>query len=447
MNRSKQPANEAVGWGWLLAILALALSLRCLAAIYWHQLAGEQLFRFGDSVSYWTLAESIADGEPYQYGSENARVFRTPLYPILLAPFTTIANPSHAVLAARFLGCLLGTAAVALIYRAARRWCSPLAARSAAILAACYPGAIGMSVFILSEAAFCPLMIACLDQLCRAIHRHRWDSWVWAGLLTGLATLARPSWILWPIAVALAIVLLTVCRPLRRIAALPSLASGLAIMALAMAVTLAPWWYRNYSVSGRFVLTTLQVGASLYDGLHATATGGSDENMNFVDQFAQRQREEDLQSASKPAGSFEYRLDRRMRDESFRWAWANRGDFLRLALLKLQRTWSPLPQAPQLGNRFVRWSEAVAYLGIVGLAAVGLILPLVREYRLWIYALPIAYFAAIHAVFVGSVRYRQPAVLAACVLAGIALGFLIESIFIRKQAIAKEDLKNPKSHR
>jgi ABC-type Fe3+-siderophore transport system permease subunit len=106
-----------------------------------------------------------------------------------------------------------------------------------------------------------------------------------------------------------------------------------------------------------------------------------------------------------------------------------------------------LPQAPQLGNRFVRWSEAVAYLGIVGLAAVGLILPLVREYRLWIYALPIAYFAAIHAVFVGSVRYRQPAVLAACVLAGIALGFLIESIFIRKQAIAKEDLKNPKSHR
>jgi 4-amino-4-deoxy-L-arabinose transferase-like glycosyltransferase len=447
MDTSKEPANQARGRGWLLAILALALTLRCVAAIYWHQLAGDQLFRFGDSVSYWTLAESIADGKAYQYGSENALIFRTPLYPLLLAPFTIIDNPSHAVLAARFLGCLLGTIAVALIYRATRYCCSPLAARSAALLAACYPGAIGMSVFILSEAIFCPLMIASLDQLCRAIDRHRWDRWGWAGILIGLATLARPSWILWPIAFALTVVLLAVCQPRRRMANLPSLATGLFIMALAMALTLAPWWYRNYTVSGRFVLTTLQVGASLYDGLHETATGGSDENMNFVDQFAQRQREEDLQSASKPVDSFEYRLDRRMREESFRWAWANRGDFLRLALLKLQRTWSPLPQAPQLSNRFIRWSEAIAYLGIVGLASIGLLLPLVREYRLWIYALPIAYFAAIHAVFVGSVRYRQPAVLAACVLAGIALGFLIESLLKRKQAVAKEDSTNLQSQR
>lgn len=447
MDRSKLPGNESGGWGLLLAILALALTLRCVAAIYWQQLAGDQLFRFGDSVSYWTLAESIADGKPYQYGSENARIFRTPLYPLLLAPLTTIDNPRHAILAARFLGCLLGTIAVALIYRATRYWCSPLAARSAALLAACYPGAIGMSVFVLSEAAFCPLMIAGLDQLCRAIDRHRWDRWGWAGLLTGLATLARPSWILWPIAVALTVVLLAMCQPRRRMANLPSLASGLAILALAMAVTLAPWWYRNYTVSGRFVLTTLQVGASLYDGLHATATGGSDENMDFVDQFAEQQREEDTRSASKPTDSFEYRLDRRMRDESLDWAWSNRGDFLRLALLKLRRTWSPLPQAPQLGNRFIRWSEAIAYLGIVGLASIGSILPFVREHRLWIYALPIAYFAAIHAVFVGSIRYRQPAVLAACVLAGIALGFLIETLVNRKSAISKEDAKNSQSQR
>ncbi|MFM8171946.1 MAG: ArnT family glycosyltransferase [Pirellulaceae bacterium] len=447
MDRSKRPSTKAGGLGWLLAILALAMTLRCAAAIYWHQQAGDQLFRFGDSVSYWTLAESIADGKPYQYGSENARIFRTPLYPLLLAPFTTIANPGRAVLAARFLGCLLGTIAVALIYQATLRWCNALAARSAAILAACYPGAIGMSVFVLSEAAFCPLMIAGLYQLCLAIDHHRWDRWCWAGLLTGLATLARPSWILWPIAVALSLVLLTMCRPYRRMANLTSLASGLAMMGLSMAMTLAPWWYRNYTVSDRFVLTTLQVGASLYDGLHAKATGGSDENMNFVDQFAALQRAEDSRSASKPVGSFEYRLDRRMRDESFRWAWANRGDFLRLALLKLQRTWSPLPQAPQLGNRFIRWSEAIGYVGIVGLATIGLTLPLVRVHRLWIYALPIAYFAAIHAIFVGSVRYRQPAVLAVCVLAGIALGFLIETLFVRTRAITKEDLKNSQSQR
>ena len=55
-----------------------------------------------------------------------------------------------------------------------------------------------------------------------------------------------------------------------------------AVVILAMAAIMAPWWVRVYRIHGRFVPTALWVGASLYDGVGPQANGESD--MRFVEE-------------------------------------------------------------------------------------------------------------------------------------------------------------------
>jgi hypothetical protein len=194
-----------------------------------------------------------------------------------------------------------------------------------------------------------------------------------------------------------------------------------------MCCVMAPWWVRNYAITGKFVPSTLQVGASLYDGWHAGASGSSDENMAFSIEAMQRiLREEALlaNSSSEVESTLEWRIDRRLHQEAWGWARENPSDALRLGLIKFRKTWSPFPTARELSNPMVVLWEAVSYLFILIMSAVGL-WSLRADSRRWIEACwfiaPCVYLALLHMVFVGSVRYRQPGVLILCGLAGIGL--------------------------
>src|SRR5215210_2295611 len=93
-------------------ILGCAFALRVIAAFWWQARlpAGEQ-FGFGDSASYWALAERVAHGRPYEYGDGGDRIFRTPGYPLVLAPLFWFRDSPPAIWA-RVEGAALGTLAV-----------------------------------------------------------------------------------------------------------------------------------------------------------------------------------------------------------------------------------------------------------------------------------------------------------------------------------------------
>lgn len=410
-------AGRSSRW-WLAALLALSFALRVGAACWWQsRLADGERFRFGDSASYWVLGQAIHRGEPYQYGSRDASIFRMPGYPAILAALFRAAGEDVPVIYARFMGAAWGTLAVATVYLLARQTLSRPQSLLAAALASVYPGAVGLSILVLSEAPFCPLMIAHLwawSASWRAVSSRSGYLWsALAGLLAGLATLVKPSWLAF-VPWALAAGLLWQRSRWRHFRL------GLC-MCGALAITLCPWWIRNARVVGHFVPTTLQVGASLYDGLNPHANGGS--NMSFVPGMELLERQRD---AIDPE-PFEYRLDARLRREALSWAAEHPARVAQLVGIKFQRLWNVWPNEPEHRNPWLRLAVLSTYAPLLGLGLAGAWKFRRAGWCLALCWLPAVYLTLLHVVFVSSIRYREPAMLALIVPAAQFLGSLRSS--------------------
>jgi len=408
----------------LALVLTTALLVRLAAGLWWqHHLPEGERFGFGDSESYWVLGQAIARGQPYVFGSPPRQCLRTPGYPAILAALFAMVGFHPPVVLARAFSAICGTLSVGGVYWLTRQLFGAREVLLAAILAAVYPGAVAMSALVLSEAPFSTLMLLELilwNYGWRAESNRRRDLYMTAaGVVAGLATLVRPSWLLFtPLAVIAGV---TFSSARKR-----HLVAGAHLM-LGLCLTMSPWWVRNFRLYGTFVPTTLQVGASLYDGLHPDADGSSD--MRFVPSITEELRAADQDGAGdrvSPVGNnvptaadaaFELRLDREFRRRALAWAGAHPTRAIQLAGIKLLRTWNAWPNEPSLRAIWLRGIVMLSYLPVVALAIVGAWRYCRRGWPYVLCLLPAAYFTLLHVVFVGSIRYRQPAMLTVIVLA------------------------------
>ena len=401
----------------LTLLLLVAFALRLAAGWAWQsRLDGP--FGMGDTDSYWQLGTAIAAGKPYEFGEDRAKAFRTPGYPFLLAPVIRIAGEGRAgVMLARAEAALLGALAVLAVWWLTKLLFDDRAALLAACLAAFYPGAIVLGALILSEAPFCPLMLLQLILWIlawQAPSRSRRTLWsLCAGLAAGAATLMRPSWLLFtPFAAAVAIAV--ECRDAKRMFRHTWIAAW---MLLGLVAAMTPWWIRNARAIGHFVPTTLQVGASLYDGLNPRATGASD-----LDEFVPRFTAEE--KAGQPTAEdgldrepFEMRLDRRMRQASIDWTWSHPGRVIQLAGVKFLRMWNIWPNEPRLSSWPIRLAVFFTYTPLMIFVIIGTWRTVGRGWPYVLCWMPAVYLTMLHVVFVGSLRYREPAMLALLALA------------------------------
>lgn len=401
MNRFAQFA-----FGSIPRILVIAGALRAIVAVWWHVRSGGQ-FAFGDTDSYWVLGQQIARGQPYVYG--DAHVFRMPGYPLLLAAVFRLVGSDHwGLIVARAVHVALGVGGVATVGLLGDQLGGRTVGRTSAAIAAVYPGLIAVSVLLLSEALFCllvPLQLA--FWLIAWRKEDRSIALLFAlssGAVAGLAALVRPSWLLFtPLALGLAWAIGPDRR--RTVHLAPA-------MLLGLVVVMTPWWIRNARVAEQFVPTTLQVGASLYDGLNPAADGSSD--MRRLDPIRRRV---ELEYAGQSPISKEIALDRAFRRAAFDWAKARPARVARLAVMKFVRMWNVWPNEPSLTSPLFGIPLLLGYVPVLFLAILTLVRgPSVRMPSVLCW-LPAIYFTALHVVFVSSIRYRVPAMLGLIVLA------------------------------
>jgi len=375
----------------LCAALSVALVLRLAAAIWVQHTVSQTPGRLclipGDADGYWELGRKLTHGE-YSLYDPSRYVMRMPGFPAILAAcqfaFGDRLLPTRCVLA------LIGTIACGLVY-----WLGcELANRNVGLIAlvatAISPSLVIFGPLLLSETAFAAGLLASLlpwARLFAPADQCRTGLAIAAGLLSAIATYLRPTWL--PVVPVAAVVLIVIGRSHR------ARWCEAAITIVTLAAALFPWAYRNHRLTGHWIATTLWVGPSLYDGLNPQATGDSDMLFFENDQLLNRMSEYDMDQ--------EYR--RRARDFALR----NPGRVIELMFRKATRYWSLFPNAEQFRNPWVSWGLFVATAPLFGLSIVGLLAHRTDWRLLALTAGPVLFFAAVHMIFVGSIRYRLPA--------------------------------------
>jgi hypothetical protein len=293
-----------------------------------------------------------------------------------------------------------------------------------------------MGSFVLSEAPFLPLMVAHLAFAAAAFQSAKTRSFVLLSVAAGIAAAGaiymRPSWLLF---VPFALVCGMLLSRKRRLIATQS-AIGMAVIC----ACLTPWWVRSYRITGHFVLTTLQVGASLFDGLNPMADGSS--NMSLLPRFGavavkangskkftvveryvewNDGRKQTLERTPLEKVNEEYRKDRALQLLSIEWSKSHPLRVLQLAGIKFSRMWNVIPNEPMFRSWTTKLVVALTFTPLFLLGCYGAI----KFTRLgWPYllaGLPAVYFTLLHVIFVASIRYREPVMLGLIVLASAVI--------------------------
>jgi len=392
------PPSDRFAPSRLLLVFLVALFLRAAyGSLQMWRTGDATALTFPDEQQYWLMARSLWQGEPLT-DELGFHATRMPLYPALLSLF---AGSDAGVIGARVCQWLIGAAAAVFAALLGARIAGSAVGLVAGLLVALDPSCVGLSSLLLTETPYVAA-IAALWWVGWPLQRRgepgATGRWIAVGALCSLIVYVRPS------AVGLVAVwslFLLVRRGFDRRGWV-----GGAIVAAMVVASLVPWAARNHRVTGHWCWLTHRAGISLYDGVGPQATGASDlgriKNMPAV------------------AGLDELAWNQYFLDESFRAIRQDPLRIIRLAGIKLARTWSPVLHAEELRSRSIRLIFAAWSVPFLALAIAGLVI-LRKQPGTWIgLLLPALYLSALHSVFVGSVRYRAGAVPTLAVLAALA---------------------------
>ena len=406
----------------LRILLAAALLLRILAAFgvdYYVSNAGRAFLIEGDANGYWELAIHICAGEDYAIYTPPRHVLRVPGFPLLLSG--SICLFGNSVLAARLVLAVVGTGCCLLTYWLGEQVCSARTGFWAAAFVALNPIHVGNSILILSETWFAFWMLLSLltlhRLLCSVANRHcgggtfaeignrreLLNSFL-TGILIGATVLVRPGYLPWLAVAMFGVLFLSRQKNWLNLQWISRMCVCV-VMATGCLTVMLPWAARNANVTGHWIFTSLWSGPSMYDGLNPLADGSS--NMQFF--------EDDNILASMS----EFEMNEYYKRKAIEYAKAHPGRAVSLAVSKVGRYLSPLPNLIKTEGWVVGVVCVVLWVGLFGGVLVGLARCWMDYGGILVTMGPLMLFLLVHMVFVGSVRYRLPLEFPLSVLAAI----------------------------
>lgn len=376
--------------------LGLVFAVALLARAGWglfrmYRAADATAIEFPDEAQYWQMALSLARGDGL-VDDLGFRASRMPLYPAFLSLFAPFAN---GVVMARVAQWVLSSLAAPMMLALSRNWLSRRGAIMVGLLVAMDPFLVFFSSLLLTESlaitALCLLWWLAGSMLARESDRR--GDWLGIAVASIFCIYLRES------NLGLVLLLIGLAVLVRRFRG-PTGAKAI-VGALIVFASLFPWGLRNRVVLGEWCFLTTRAGISLYDGVGPQATGASDLG--------------EIQRTGVAATLNELDWNRHFRDLAYREISHHPQRILHLAGTKMLRMWNPVPNVETYQSGKVRLVAASWCVPIFGLTVVGTILWLVSNpsNRRWVVLflwLPAIYFSLVHCFYVGSIRYRLPAV-------------------------------------
>ena len=397
---------------WLVGLVALALLLRlaCVMLLPYLPCADFKVYHEAGvtMAKTWTLGDQADAGQNGSY-----RCFFPPGQVFSLGVMYRLFG--HRVLAAQILNVIYSTLTVVGIWYLGRKMFSERAGRIAAVLVAFLPSTIFGCMLLGAEVPEAFWLVLAMCFYVKAVESdHRLVPALLCGICLGVGTLIRPTYFLLPVPIGLHM-LLSWGRARRAILSAAVMSAGLAAVVL-------PWTYRNYRVTGGFILVSSNAGGVLYSANNDNAQGAYTQE---AWEYVSRNSPDDLA------------LMRVGRQCAINWIKANPGRFFRLALKKFvlfwhtdkEIAWWAVQQThevhPKLGIpakwRLQAQAGSTGYYVIIILAgALGVWRwgRQLQKNRAWMF-IPVMcmYFTAVHMVFESQGKYHYMLIPLLCILA------------------------------
>ncbi len=406
----------------LITIIVLTVIVRLVFCLVVYPAVFQQPLMQGRD-PYDEIAKNLLRGSGYSIDPEGTpTIKRLPLYPILLyAVYATVGTEPWAV---QLLQVTLAGLTAWLIFLIGRALFCDTVGLLAAALFSVHPHLLHYTARLYTETLYVFLICLFAYLLLSIPGAAPGRNGLISGGVFGLMLLTKGVAIWFPIFFFLGFLGLFLDPPHRR--ALAPLAKYLTFFAIGTLVTVSPWVYRNYVLTGKLVLTSTFEGGPLYQGLYMASNLGDGRTPGELDRAASAQRSRIVEERLGPIRGpiDEYKADRLAYSLWFKGILGNPYRAGRLFLRDLFLVWF------LSRSMLVTYLSLFIHLPLLGLALYGIVwlarhdrMGLGRSWPMWSL---IIYFNVIYAIAYPIVRFILPALPFTMILASVGLTTIVK---------------------